>query len=282
MHGAAEPLPEGFELREDSRGWVVSRRDSAAELAEVGFSLDSDGAATSAGLAGRKAMPVLRSGRGELVLRRFTHGGLLRWLTGARFRDAGRPLQELRDSLRLAQAGVRTPEVVAARARRASGWGWELALLTRRVDGASDGGALLERGAVSSRERARLFALAGAAVRRLHELGFLHADLHPKNLLFRREPDGGWGAPWVLDLDRSQWRIPLGAADRGTNLVRLFRYVERRRVAGQFDYSRADVERFLAAYEPERARRRALARAVGEAYSRSLRWHRLGWKVERA
>jgi hypothetical protein len=106
--------------------------------------------------------------------------------------------------------------------------------------------------------------------------------LHPKNLLFRREPDGEWGAPWVLDLDRSQWRSPLGAAERCANLARLFRYAERRREGGQFDYSRADVQRFLAGYEPERARRRAVARAVEEAYSRSLRWHRLGWKVERA
>lgn len=278
----AEPLPRGFEIREQARGWVVSRVDAAAELAQLGFALDSDGAPNSAGLAGRKPMPVLRSARGELVLRRFTHGGLLRWLTGARFSDPERPLRELRDSLKLAEAGVRTPEVVAARARRASGWGWELALLTRRVEGAQDGGALLERGALSARERAQLFTLAGALVRRLHELGFLHADLHPKNLLFRREPDGGWGAPWVLDLDRSLWRNPLQAHERDSNLARLLRYAERRRASGQFDYSRTDLLRFLAAYEPRRELRRKLARAVGMAYAGSLRWHRLGWRVERS
>ncbi|MCY3003431.1 MAG: hypothetical protein NTV21_16680 [Planctomycetota bacterium] len=282
MRGIAEPLPEGFELREEAHGWLVSRTDAAAELAQVGFTLDSDGAATSAGLAGRKSMPVLRSSRGELVLRRFTHGGLLRWLTGARFSDPQRPLRELRDSLKLAQAGVRTPEVVAARARRASGWGWELALLTRRVDGARDGGALLERGALPARERARLFTLAGTLVRRLHELGFLHADLHPKNLLFRREPDGEWGAPWVLDLDRSRWLVPLEARERDSNLARLLRYAERRRASGQFEYSRADLLRFLAAYEPRRATRRELASAVVKAYAGSLRWHRLGWQAERA
>lgn len=278
----AEPLPEGFEIRETPRGWVVSRSDAAAELAQTGFTLDTDGATSSADLAGRKRMPVLRSARGELVLRRFTHGGLLRWLTGARFSDPDRPLRELRDSLKLTQAGVRTPEVVAARARRASGWGWELALLTRRVESALDGGALLERGALPARERAQLFTLAGGLVRRLHDLGFLHADLHPKNLLFRREPDGRWGTPWVLDLDRSVWRKPLQQHERDSNLARLVRYAERRRAAGQFDYSRADLQRFLVAYEPRRELRRELARAVGSAYARSLRWHRLGWRVERS
>lgn len=282
MHGKPEPLPEGYEIREEARGWIVSRTDAASELAALGFSLESDGQSSSAGLAGRKVMPVLRSPRGELVLRRFTHGGLLRWLTGARFFDASRPLRELRDALTLAQAGVRTPEVVAARARRATGWGWELALLTRRVDGARDGGALLERGALPARERARLFTLAGTLVRRLHELGFLHADLHPKNLLFRRESSGEWGAPWVLDLDRSRWRKPLSDEDRHANLARLVRYAERRRASGQFEYSRTDVQRFLVAYQPDRARRRGLAKAVGAAFERSLGWHRLGWRLERA
>jgi tRNA A-37 threonylcarbamoyl transferase component Bud32 len=270
-------LPSHFELQCGGRGVLAVRRDAALELERAGFSLEGDGRGRSAGLAGRHPVVLLGPPGRELVVRRFTHGGLLRVLTGARFADPRRPIAELLMSERLSAAGVRTPEVVAARARRASLFGWELALVTRRVPDARDGGELLAADAgdaLAARERRRACSAAGALVGRLHALGFLHADLHPKNLLF-----GGDGTAWLLDLDRSRFESTLDPRTRARNLARLHRYVERRRARGEFALTRTDRTRFLCAYEPDPTRRRAVLAAVAHEFERTLRWHQLGWRL---
>lgn len=270
-------LPEPFELQRSAQGALGVRSDARAELAACGFTLQDDGRGRVAGLAGRHPVVLLGPPERELVLRRFTHGGLLRFLTGARFADPRRPFVELELSERLRAAGVRTPEVVAARARRASGLGWELALVTRRVSAARDGGELLAaaaRGALPACERQRALAAAGELVARLHALGFLHADLHPKNLLI--DPDG---EAWLLDLDRSRFESALDERQRAANLARLYRYVARRRARGEFAFTRADALRFLRAYAQDRQRRRAVFASVAREFERTLRWHQLGWRL---
>jgi len=270
-------LPSSFSLERGARGALAVRRSAAAELSESGFTLTSDGHGRTAELKGRRAVVLLGPPGRELVVRHFTHGGLLRLLTLARFADPRRPFAELVMSERLSAAGVRTPEVVAARARRASAFGWELALVTRRVALARDGGELLASAArdeLPPRERSSAAAAAGALVARLHALGFLHADLHPKNMLFASD-----GSPWLLDLDRSRFESTLDCAARARNLARLHRYVERRRARGEFLLSRTDRARFLCAYEPDRERRRAVLAAVAREFERTLRWHQLGWRL---
>ena len=54
-------------------------------------------------------------------------------------------------------------------------------------------------------------------IARIHRAGLDHADLNAHNLLFE---DGGRG--WVIDLDRSQLRIP-ATPWREANLARLER-----------------------------------------------------------
>lgn len=278
---SAEPfptLPSHFELQRGERGALAVRRDAALELERAGFALEHDGLGRTAGLAGRHPVVLLGPPERELVLRRFTHGGLLRLLTGARFADARRPFLELELSERLRQSGVSTPEVVAARARRARFAGWELALVTRRVPQARDGGELLSlaaRGELPVSQRQAAFVAAGTLIARLHALGFLHADLHPKNLLFASA--GSAGEAWLLDLDRSRFHGSLAASQRAANLARLLRYIERRKARGELALERTDIARFLHAYAPDRALRRQVWSEVRTSYVRSLRWHRLGW-----
>jgi tRNA A-37 threonylcarbamoyl transferase component Bud32 len=113
-------------------------------------------------------------------------------------------------------------------------------------------------------------------VRSLHEAGLYHVDLTTKNLLVRE------GARFVvLDLDRSQLLEALPAGSRERNLRRLLRFVLRREERGARALAAHDYLRFLAGYEPKAAQRRELARAVFDAHSRHLRWHRIGWGLER-
>ncbi|MBL8863325.1 MAG: hypothetical protein JNK02_15115 [Planctomycetes bacterium] len=273
-------IPPGYRVESDARGRLAVAAWAAPALAASGFTLHADGELVASDLAGRKALSATRDG--SIVVRRFTHGGLLRVLTGARFADARRPFIELALSDWLTHQGVDTPPVAAARARRAPLWGHELLVATRRVAGARDLESLLVDVRAGRAGRARLrpaLRALGRLVARLHALGFLHADLTPKNVLVE-ERAGAEPRLWLLDLDRSRVVRPLPARARHDNLRRLWRYVDRReRHEGQA-LTAADLQRFLAAYEPDRAARRALVRAIGAAHARRRVWHAAGWLLE--
>jgi tRNA A-37 threonylcarbamoyl transferase component Bud32 len=202
----------------------------------------------------------------------------MRALTGSRFADPGRPFQELVLSAGLRARGIATPLLVGARARAAPAGGWLLDVLSLRVEGARDLESLLvaqRAGAARPAQFARLVRGAGAFVRALHDAGLYHVDLTTKNLLVA-------GPRFlVLDLDRSWLEEALPGAARERNLRRLLRFVRRREGRGARALCTGDYLRFLAGYEPARAARRALARAVLEAHERHLRWHRIGWGIER-
>lgn len=269
-------LADQFEFEHAERGLLARRRSARVALDATGFSLDSDGNALRSELGGRNALALLRSGADEFLLRRFTHGGLLRWLTGRRFADPERPFVEARLSEQLRAAGIRTPQVVAARALRSGAGAWRLDLLTRRVADAPDLAAALERPASRS-QRARVLAAFGAWLARLHATGFLHVDLHPKNVLVSAS-DASEPEFWLLDLDRSVLRTQLDARERTANLARLVRYAWRRRA--RLGLRLHDLARGLAAYEPQRERRRELWRAVAARVRSSALVHRAGWWLE--
>lgn len=261
------------------------RGDLAGALREAGYARDSGAAIAESDLAGRASMGEIVASGERFVVRRFHHGGLLRWLTGRRYRDPLRPFREWALSRRLAAAGVRTPEVVAAKAKRTLGGLWELELVSRRVEGAVDLGtlALRARDGRVGRSSALLAARAfGALVRRLHELGFLHADLTPRNVLVLVESlERASPELWVLDLDGSRFRPRLNAEERAANLARLARHVERMVREGQADGHARLAAAFLGAYEPERGARRALRAEVERMLARARTWHALGDQVER-
>jgi len=276
-----EALPPGYRVTESARGRIAIAAWAADELARAGFALATDGDLRVSELAGRKALA--QTADGGILVRRFTHGGLLRFLTGRRFRDARRPFVELALSSWLAANGIDTPPVAAARSRRAAWFGHELALATRRIAGARD----LESHFVDVRRGRAPRASVRAAIRafgllvgQLHALGFVHADLTPKNVLV--EPRAG-AAPrlWLIDLDRSRIERPLAPRTRRDNLRRLWRFVARRESPGGRATTRTDVARFLAAYEADRAARHAIWRAVAAEHERAAPWHGLGWILER-
>lgn len=267
-------LPAHFEVVSNRRGVLAVRRSALSALRSAGFDVESDGAARPSDLGGRTPLLEIDGGGARFVVRSFTHGGLLRWLTGRRFFDPERPFRELLDSERLARAGVPTPVVIAARARRAPFAGWHLTLVTQRVETAIDLGRAWSE--ASDPVRRVLLVAAGNLVARLHALGFVHADLHPRNLLVEECADAAQARLLVIDLDRSTWRRSLSAAERRANLCRMLRYAVR-----EYGCNARDCARFLRAYQPDRAARHADWCAIEAAYLRTLRWHAGGWWFER-
>jgi tRNA A-37 threonylcarbamoyl transferase component Bud32 len=99
----------------------------------------------------------------------------------------------------------------------------------------------------------------GAALRRFHDAGGRHADLHLKNLLLRETRAGADVV--VIDLDRGAAGAAPGVARRARELGRLWRSLLKRGVAAQV--GERGVAAFVSAYcAGDRALREALARRL--------------------
>ena len=211
-------------------------------------------AAPSAG-EGRAATALvsLPGGGPPVVVRRLRHGGLLGPLLGERYLDAERSLRELEVTARLRAAGAPVPEPVLALALR-RGPCWVHALATVYEEGAVDALAFLH----SAPDEARVLRAAaafGAAVRRFHDAGGRHADLHLKNLLLRETRAGA--EAMVIDLDRGRAGAAPAPQRRARELGRLWRSLSKRGVAGSV--GQRGVASFFAAYcAGDRALRDAL------------------------
>ncbi len=288
-------LPKGFVLESGRRGVLAARPDDLDALRAAGFLPDNrHGDGRGAELAdaeesGREPLGRIDVAGQACLARRFTHGGLARVLTGRRFLDPARPFEELVLSERLRGHGIPTPRVVAARAVATAPFGFELTLVTERLPGTIDVGHLMgavRRGAATRlRLRAALVATA-RLVRRLHDVGFLHADLQPANVLVpgaSADGDVGTAEACVLDLDRSRFD-GAGPLDEGLctqNLGRLWRHVRRREREYGPILSRADIVRFLTAYGTPRESLRDRVQAIESAAETRGALHRIGWWLER-
>lgn len=282
-----DAMPSGYCVEDERDGVLVVREEFLSAFHEAGFRAGSGEPDRTSDLAGRKPLGELRMSEQRFVVRRFHHGGMLRWVTGHRFADPQRPFRELSLSVRLRELGVATPEVIAARARRAAVGGWILDLVTRRVEEARDLAEWLEalrEGGVGSTERRATIERVGAFVGRFHGLGLWHADLNPRNLLLDSGEDGP--GVQVLDLDRSVLSPDLGPAERRANLARLLRAVLRREGRGAPFLQAGDLGRFLRGYLAGAGDATASFaeewRSVAEVHARSASTHRLWWRVEQA
>lgn len=278
-------LPAGYTVWRADRGVVAVDDEVADGLAALGVTATEPGDVETSTLHGRRPLCEYRLAERTVVVRRFHHGGLLRWATGARFRDPERPFRELVLSAELRAAGFHTPRVLGAAARSVGGGAFHLELWTERVEGALDLAAVLERARSGGLPAAQRFAVTralGRLVAELHAFGVAHADLQPRNVLvLEAELD----APvlHVIDLDGSVRRDALTDEARRHNLRRLFRSVARRNARGRAFVNRSDYARFLAGYASVLVDTdwQADWRAIQRTHARRSLAHRVGQVFER-
>ena len=172
-----------------------------------------------------------------VVVRRNRHGGLLRVLTGEYFLTPTRAPLELATSLRLAAAGILTPEVIAYAVYPAAGIFARSDVMTRRLPEGNDFPAAWSKGDKADRDSmlvavARLLnALAGA--------GAWHADLNLKNIYI--SADGGEQIAYLLDVDRVTF--PGGADIAARNFTRLARSARKWRERWGLDFDEDSLAR---------------------------------------
>jgi len=212
--------------------------------------------AAETGATGRAhtAVVALPGGSAHLHLRPVRHGGLLGDLWRGALLGLRRPIHELSATAELLNAGAPVPEPVLVAGWRVMGPFWSAIVGTVHLNDSVDGIALLTK----TSDRARLLraaASAGRAVRRFHDAGGRHADLHVKNLLFRES--AGATETWVIDLDKARSSDPPNPSRRMRELMRLYRSLVKRGLLERV--GARGCARFLGAYVGrDRALRRAL------------------------
>ena len=235
-----------------------------------------------AGLVARGGGPSGRTGNVILELdaldvrlhvRPLRHGGWLATLPGKRLFRIARPLEELRVHRALHDRGAPVPAPAFVVAERGRGPWWIAAFATVHEERAPDAAAFLA--ARPERERVEAAAAAaGRALRRFHDLGARHRDLHVKNLLVRQSPESVEIV--IIDLDRARLAGAPSPAERMAEIMRLHRSLVKRKLI-QTSRSWAG-EIFLEAYcAGDDVLRRALESRIPRE-RRRLALHRLGYR----
>ena len=274
----SEKGPPGF--RCVSVGPVFLVVDPTLEDAARALSLDSPGGvdrhfARGGGARGRgeTALVEVPGSTERLVLRRLLHGGVLGPLLGPVFLGMGRPLRELRVTAELRSAGAPVPRPALALGRRMVGPFRSLVVGTYLVPDAVDALHFLES-EPDHRRLLRAASAVGRAVRRFHDEGGRHSDLHVKNLLIRER--GDTTECIVIDLDKARITPGLTPGERMTQIMRLFRSLLKRGVLEPVG-SRGCAQFFGAYCGKDRLLRRALWRRVDREL-RKVAIHQLGYR----
>lgn len=246
MSASAILAPSGYERFEVGNVVVVARVAAAAGL-RAALSSAPTLHAWAASVPGAEPFQGRTTAWGvrlpgaaiEVVVRHARRGGVLAPIRGDRYVWPGRAPWELETSLRLQEAGVRTPDVIAFALYPAGPGLCRCDVATRRLPAGAEFPAAWKGSDAATREA--LLVAVGTLLRDLRAAGARHADLNAKNLYVAR--DGGRWHAWVLDVDRVRFHSPNDADVGAQNLARLDRSIRKLRDAKRLDLDDAALAR---------------------------------------
>ncbi len=180
----------------------------------------------------------LPNGTDRVVVRHSHHGGLLAPLTQDRFLPPTRAPQELETSLRLAEAGVPTPRVIAYAIYPAGRFFRRSDVVTEEIAPARDLGAAL-REARNAAARRDLLAAVAPLLAALAGAGVWHPDLNIKNILIGGTPETR--RAYLLDVDRVRFGVPDDPVIARANLARLRRSARKWRATHGTGFEEAEL-----------------------------------------
>jgi 3-deoxy-D-manno-octulosonic acid kinase len=231
-------------------------------------------------LRGRTLHPSIPLEDGKrMVLRQYSHGGLLRAITGNLYCFGERSFRELALTEEIRSCGIPTIPTLGAIHHRVFFPFYQAYFLSLEVPRAVDliqyfreTGANPPSEIISSKRKT--IRSVGHLIRRFHEAGFFHGDLQLKNILVAGDQ------LLLIDFDRSYRKSALSTRERMKNLLRLNRSTEKWRRLG-LPVTRTDRWRFFLTYAGDDKKiREAMAKALRN-YSLRFLIYRFGWAVEK-
>lgn len=270
--------PSGYRLLREGRRELLIREGSEGRLRRHRL-LNPTGlwnkTAQPSRLMGRGEVLLVKEKGGEVAVRKYRHGGLLRRLTGDLFFFGARPFQEVAVTEEVKSAGVPTLEILVAVLERGWGGWYRGYLITEYQPSATDLISYLDKKS-KSKKRQEVIAKAAQAVQKIHARGIYHADLHLKNFLVEEKA----GRVLLIDFDKSKVFTRLKPSRRMKNLKRLDRSAEKLKRLG-LPLTKGDKEIFCRAYAAGDQEIRPYLKTYRERY----RWYKLlyrwGWWIAR-
>jgi len=215
----------------------------------------------------------------RMVLRQYSHGGLLRTLTGNLYLFGARSFQELALTEEIRSCGIPTILPIGAIYHRTLFPFYQAYFLSLEVPRAMDLTQYLrEIGPNPSREnlllKRKTIRCAGLLIRHFHQTGFFHGDLQLKNILVAGDK------LLLIDFDRSYRKPALSLHERMKNLLRLNRSAEKWKRLG-LSITRTDRWRFFLAYAGDDKKIQEAVEKALRTYSIRFLFYRFGWTLGR-
>ncbi len=278
------PIPSSFSLTEKGKTYLLLHADYEESLLRQGIkdpeTFFKTHLLTTKYLNGRTPHPSIPlEGGGRIVIRKYSHGGLLRGFSRDLFLFGARSFKELSLTEEIRASGIRTVQPIGA-IHKIIFWPFYRAyLLSLEIPHARNLIQYIhENGANPSSEnllhKRKMIRTAGLLLRQFHQKGFYHRDLQLKNLLVVEDQ------VFIIDFDRSYRKASLSPAERVKNLLRLHRSADKWRRFG-LPITRTDSMRFLKAYAGEDRKILKAIRKTLWAYSIGLFFHRIGWGFQK-
>ena len=235
---------------------------------------------TSHFLKGRTPHPSIPLGNEQsMVLRQYSHGGLLRAITGNLYLFGARSFRELALTEEIRTCGIPTIISIGAIHHRISFPFYQAYFLSLEVPRAMDLAQYLQQiGPNPSREnlllKRKTIRSAGFLICQFHQAGFFHSDLQIKNILVTGDQ------LLLIDFDRSYRKPALSVRKRVKNLLRLNRSAEKWKRLG-LSITRTDRWRFFLAYAGSDKKIRETMKKALRTYSLRFLFYRFGWGLGR-
>jgi hypothetical protein len=231
-------------------------------------------------LKGRTLHPSIPLEDGKrMVLRQYSHGGLLRTITGNLYFFGARSFRELALTEEIRSCEISTILPIGAIHHRIFFLFYQAYFLSLEVPNAIDliqyfqkMGVRPHRENLSSKRK--IIRSAGLLIRQFHQAGFFHGDLQLKNILIAGD------RLLLIDFDRSYRKQSLSLQEKMRNLLRLNRSVEKWIQQG-LSLTRTDRWRFFLAYAGDDRKIREAMRKALQTYSLRFLFHRFGWAAEK-
>ncbi|NOZ20277.1 MAG: phosphotransferase [Planctomycetes bacterium] len=263
-------LPSTFKVIRRGRSTVFARTEYQEEVLRERDAADAEECASGRGAV--RAYPMVDGGR--MLVRTCRRGGFLGRFVSDLFLGCRRVVREIVASEHGREKGMPTALLLGATCERVLGPMVRVKVITREISDSCDLISYCE----SEQERAAypgkgvLIPAIAQAVRRMHDAGITHADLHLKNILIDKK-----GRAYIIDLDKATIHRPVSVSRRKDNLLRLDRSIRKWR-ASRGMVTTADRLRFLTAYAGGDEGLRSACREMFRT-ERSYPLHRFFWKL---
>lgn len=231
-------------------------------------------------LSGRTPHPSIPIENGKrMVLRQYSHGGLLRAFTRNFYLFGSRSFQELSLTEEIRSCGIPTTQPICAIHKPLLPSLYQAYLLSLEVPHSLNliqyfqGIGPHPSSEILSRKR-KIIRSTGLLFRKFHEAGFFHSDLQLKNILVAGDE------LLLIDFDRSYRKQNLSTRERMKNLLRFNRSAEKWRRPG-LPITRMDCWRFFLSYAGDDLKIRGAMKRALKTYSIRHFFYRCGWAFEK-